>query len=36
LSEATRRLGLSKSHVAYLVNTGKLTAVQATAPLLEN
>jgi excisionase family DNA binding protein len=28
LSEAARRLGLSKSHVAYLVKTGKLTAVQ--------
>ena len=30
LSEAARRLGLSKSHVAYLVKTGKLTAVQTT------
>jgi excisionase family DNA binding protein len=28
LSEAARRLGLSKSHVAYLVNSGKLTAVR--------
>ena len=30
LSEAARGRGLSKSHVAYLVNTGKLNAVQAT------
>jgi len=30
LSEAARRLGLSKSHVAYLVKTGKLDAVQTT------
>ena len=30
LSEAARRLGLSKSHVAYLVKTGKLKAVQTT------
>ncbi len=30
LSEAAGWLGLSKSHVAYLVNTGKLNAVQAT------
>ncbi len=30
LSEAARRLGLSKSHVAYLVKTGKLHAAQAT------
>jgi DNA invertase Pin-like site-specific DNA recombinase len=30
LSEAARRLGLSKSHVAYLVKTGKLNAVQTT------
>jgi hypothetical protein len=30
LSEAARWLGLSKSHVAYLVKTAKLTAVQAT------
>ena len=30
LTEAARRLGLSKSHVAYWVKTGKLTAVQAT------
>ena len=30
LSEASRRLGLSKSHVAYLVKTGKLPAVRAT------
>src|SRR5262245_23202465 len=28
LSEAARRLGLSKSHVAYLVKTGRLEAVQ--------
>lgn len=30
LTEAARRLGLSKSRVAYLVNTGKLKAVRAT------
>ena len=30
LSEAARRLGLSKSHVAYLIKTGKLKAVQTT------
>jgi excisionase family DNA binding protein len=30
LSEAARRLGLSKSHVVYLVKTGKLNAVQTT------
>jgi hypothetical protein len=30
LSEAARRLGLSKSNVAYLVKTGKLLAVRAT------
>jgi DNA invertase Pin-like site-specific DNA recombinase len=30
LSEAARRLGLSKSRVAYLVNTGKLPAVNTT------
>jgi hypothetical protein len=30
LTEAARRLGLSKSHVAYLVNSGKLAAVHAT------
>jgi len=30
LSEAARRLGLSKSHVAYLVKTSKLNAVQTT------
>lgn len=30
LSEAARRLGLAKSHVAHLVNTGKLPAVRAT------
>ena len=30
LTEAARRLGLSKSRVAYLVNTGKLPAVRAT------
>jgi excisionase family DNA binding protein len=30
LSEAAKRLGLSKSHVAYLVKTGKLTAVHTT------
>lgn len=30
LSEAARRLGLSKSHVAYWVKTGKLNAVQTT------
>jgi hypothetical protein len=30
LSEAARGLGLFKSHVTYLVNTGKLHAVQAT------
>lgn len=30
LSEAARCLGLSKSHVAHLVKTGKLTAVQTT------
>ena len=30
LSEAARWLGLSKSDVAYLVKTAKLTAVQAT------
>jgi hypothetical protein len=30
LSEVSRRLGLGKSHVAYLVKTGKLKAVRAT------
>jgi excisionase family DNA binding protein len=30
LSEASRRLGLSKSHVAYLVKAGKLQAVRTT------
>jgi DNA invertase Pin-like site-specific DNA recombinase len=30
LSEAARRLGLSKPHVAYLVKTGKLAAVSTT------
>jgi len=30
LSEAARRLGVSKSQVAYWVKTGKLSAVQAT------
>jgi hypothetical protein len=30
LSEAARRLGRSKSHVAYLVKTGKLGAVHTT------
>lgn len=30
LSEAARRLGLSKQHVAYLVRTGKLPAVRTT------
>ena len=30
LSEASRRLGLSKSHVAYLVKAGKLQAVHTT------
>ena len=30
LSEAARRLGLSKPHVAYLVKTGKLNAVHTT------
>jgi excisionase family DNA binding protein len=30
LSEAARRLGLSQSHVAYLIKTGKLNAVQTT------
>jgi len=30
LSEAAKRLGLSKSHVAYLVKTGKLSAVHTT------
>lgn len=30
LSEAARRLGLGKSHVAYLVKQGKLKAVRAT------
>jgi Recombinase zinc beta ribbon domain/Recombinase/Helix-turn-helix domain len=30
LTEAASRLGLSKSHVAYLVKTGKLPAVHAT------
>ncbi len=30
LSEAARRLGLSKSYVAYLVKTGKLEAMQTT------
>ena len=28
LGEAARRLGLSRSHVAYLVKTGKLEAMQ--------
>ena len=32
LSEAARWLGLSKSHVAYLVKTAKLTAVQPLVP----
>jgi len=30
LSEASRRLGLSKQRVAYLVKTGKLNAVRTT------
>ena len=30
LTEAARRLGLGKSHVAYLVKTGKIEAVRAT------
>ena len=30
LSEAARRLGLSRSHVAYLVKTSKLEAIQTT------
>jgi excisionase family DNA binding protein len=28
LGAAARRLGLSKSHVTYLVNSGKLTAMR--------
>jgi DNA invertase Pin-like site-specific DNA recombinase len=31
LAQAARRLGLTKSHVSYLVNSGKLNAVRVTA-----